>query len=54
MITIKQIKEFANQHGIGMLEAKCKLDKLGIMQDINNAKTIQDLKPLLLKMVDML
>ena len=54
MITAEQIKEFAKQHGIGMLEAKYKLDKLGMMQDINNAKTVHDLKGVLLKIVDML
>jgi len=54
MITADQIREFAKQHNIGMVEAKYKLDKLGMMQDINNANSVHDLKPVLLKIIDML
>jgi len=54
MITAEQVKSLSEFKGISLLEAKMRLDKLDMLQQINQAKTVQDLKPILLKMVDML
>ena len=54
MITAEQVKALSDQFGISLTEAKIKLDKLALLQQINNAKTINDLKPVLLKIVDLI
>lgn len=48
----EDIKEFARVHGISVNEAKMKLDRLAMMQHITNAKTVDDLKPILLKLAE--
>ena len=54
MITAEQVTALSELKGISLMEAKIQLDKLSMMQQINRAKTVNDLKCVLLKMVDML
>ena len=52
MITAKQVKELAELKCISLNEAKKQLEKLHMMQQVNEAKTVNDLKPILLKLID--
>ena len=54
MITAEQVTALSELKGISLMEAKIQLDKLAMMQHINQASTVKQLKPILLKMVDML
>jgi len=40
--------------GISLMEAKSQLDKLTMLQLVTQAKTIQDLKPILLRLIDLM
>jgi len=51
MLTAQDIKLKSRIEGISLTEAKRDLDKLAMLQQLNNAKTVQDLKPLLLKLI---
>ena len=52
--TADDVKKLRLELGIGMHEAKAILDKQLLLLQITEAKTIEDLKPLLLKIVDMI
>ena len=49
--TAGDVKELSTKLGIGLHEAKAKLDKLVMLQQVNEAKTVNDLKPVLLKLI---
>jgi len=54
MATGEQVKELSELQNISLLEAKRKLDKLAMLQQITTANTLHDIKPVLLKIIDML
>ena len=51
MFTAQDVKLKSRIDSISLKESKKKLDKLAMLQQVNNAKTVQDLKPLLLKLI---
>ena len=54
MITAEQVNSLSKLKGISLLEAKHILDKIDLVQQINEAKSDNEIKLILLKMVDML
>ena len=46
--TAQDVKDLSRKLGIGLHEAKAKFDKLEMIQQISEAKTVEDIKPILL------
>ena len=53
MYTLQDVKQLRDELGCSLLEAKKIFDKRMLMIRISQAKTVEDLKPLMLKILDM-
>jgi hypothetical protein len=53
MTTIEKIKHIQKNKNCSIIEAKRVLDKAGLLFDIHNAKTINDLKLIIMKLIDL-
>jgi len=50
--TAEDVKKLSEKLDISLHEAKKRLDRLKLMQLLNEAKSVQDLKPILLTLID--
>lgn len=50
--TAEDLRRIQAEHRISIHEAKLRLDKLAMMQQVTQAKTLEDIKPILLKLID--
>ncbi len=50
--TAQQVKELSTKLGIGLHEAKLRLDKLAMLRQVADAKSIDDIKPILYRLID--
>lgn len=51
-MTADDVKQLAREKGISLIEAKRLLDRIEMLHQINDAKTINDVRPILLKLLD--